>query len=345
MSKPAPTSRLYFRLPGRVESLGSWLAALLPGLDRGERRGLVESDRVQVDGRGATSANQVCPAGAKIEIELAGSADSALGVDAAAEFGLAEHWFAWVEDAPWASGELKLTGRSPLHFDVVERCDSLARIEVQGEAVAAQVLCSALAAIDLPVVGDLANGGLGVPGGARVAQAGAALPKPEEIVWQWDHGASGPSDDPTGGTFVVSDETARVLAAGHRWILPDDASDSAENYRRGALVRVTDRERRGDRVGPYRRDASTLRTSLGTRRPSASRLGVDRRADLASARPPKRSFMDGPRAHRKQCLSINSRRSRRVSWLVHRSPRVAAACAGLGGGRRRAFAIARSRPS
>ena len=245
MSKPAPTSRLYFRLPGRVESLGSWLAALLPGLDRGERRGLVESDRVQVDGRGATSANQVCPAGAKIEIELAGSADAALGVDAAAEFGLAEHWFAWVEDAPWASGELQLPGRSPLHFDVVERCDSLARIEVQGEAVAAQALCSALAAIDLPVVGDLANGGLGVPGGARVAQAGAALPKPEEIVWQWDHGAGAPSDDPTGGTFVVSDETARVLAAGHRWILPDDASDSAENYRRGALVRVTDRERRG----------------------------------------------------------------------------------------------------
>ena len=66
---------------------GSWLAALLPGLDRGERRGLVESDRVQVDGRGATSANQVCPAGAKIEIELAGSVDAALGVDAAAEFG------------------------------------------------------------------------------------------------------------------------------------------------------------------------------------------------------------------------------------------------------------------
>lgn len=245
VSKPAPTSRLHFRLPGRVESLGSWLAALLPRLDRGERRGLVEGDRVQVDGRGATSTNQVCPAGAKIEIELVGSAVAALGVDAAAELGLAEHWFAWVEEAPWASGELKLTGRSPLNFDVVERWDSLARIEVQGEAVAAQALCLALAEIDLPVVGDLANGGLGVPGGVRVAPAGAALPKPEEIVWQWDHGASASSDDPTGGTFVVSDETARVLAGGHCWILPDDASDSAGNYRRGALVRVTDRERRG----------------------------------------------------------------------------------------------------
>ena len=216
---------------------------------------------------------------------------------------------------------------------------------MQGEAVAAQALCSALAAIDLPVVGDLANGGLGVPGGVRVAQAGAALPKPEEIVWQWDHGASAPSDDPTGGTFVVSDETARVLAGGHRWILPDDASDSAANYRRGALVRVTDRERRGIAWAHIEGTPRLSARVWGTRRPSASRLGVDRRADLASARPSKRSFMDGPRAHRKQCLSINSRRSRRVSWLVHRSPRVAAACAGLGGGRRRAFAIARSRPS
>jgi 23S rRNA (cytosine1962-C5)-methyltransferase len=41
--------------------------------------------------------------------------------------------------------------------------------------------------------------------------------------------------------FSVSQETARAVAAGHPWILPDDASDPAGRFRRGSLVRIVDR--------------------------------------------------------------------------------------------------------
>ena len=245
MSNPAPTPSLHFRLPGRAESLGSWLAALLPGLDRDERRGLIEGDRVQVDGRLATASRQICPAGAVVEISLERSVEAALGTLPTATSRLAEEWFAWVDDVPWPSGELDVAGSTPQHFEVVERVDSLARIRIQGEPATAQSLCIALAAIGLPVVGDLRAGGLGVAGGACLAPVDVPLPKPDEVVWRWDHARDGAASDPSDGGFVVSDETARALAGGHRWILPDDASDSAGHFRRGALVRVTDRERRG----------------------------------------------------------------------------------------------------
>jgi 23S rRNA G2069 N7-methylase RlmK/C1962 C5-methylase RlmI len=41
----------------------------------------------------------------------------------------------------------------------------------------------------------------------------------------------------------VSDETARIIRKGHPWILHDDASDSANRFRPGTLVRVVSRER------------------------------------------------------------------------------------------------------
>ena len=62
---------LRFRLPGRPQSLGGWLASLLPSFDRRRRRRLIEEGRVSVDGRVADRSSLDCPPGALVEVDIA----------------------------------------------------------------------------------------------------------------------------------------------------------------------------------------------------------------------------------------------------------------------------------
>ncbi|MCP4906000.1 MAG: hypothetical protein GY910_13570 [bacterium] len=227
---------LRFRLPGRVQSLGAWLTSLLPSIDRPGRRRLIEEGRIRLDGRVADRSTLDCPPGAIVEIE-----DLPDLVCEPSATGLHRSWQAIVDLPPWRFGALDIDPRSVLEFERVEVRGALARLVLSGEPCDAAAVCEGLARGSMPVVGDLARGGLGIAGGPRLAPlegstSDASLVWPEEETWRLDAHEEG------AGEFVVSRETGRALRAGHPWILPDAASDPATRFRPGALVRVVDRE-------------------------------------------------------------------------------------------------------
>lgn len=289
-----------FRLPGRVAPLGEWLARLWPEVARGDRRAWLDAGRVRVDGvrvdRGAT---RVAP-GARVEIE--GGPGAPPWPMEAPETGTA--FVAWVDDARWWRGRLGLPGDRRLAFEVTARAGGFARLVLVGDAATVREVADALAAVGWPVVGDRLGGGLAWPGGAWLAMAadrsGAAAARdllpapPDEIAWRPGLGseASAPdgaeSRDPETKALAapvlrVSAETARALASGHPWILPDAASEPATRFAPGTLVRVESRA--GDALGQAyveaeRRLAARV-WSAGTERSAAS---VDARVARALAR-------------------------------------------------------------
>ena len=244
-------------MPGRSQPVGGWLAALFPDVPRRERRGWIEDGRVSVDGTPCDRGTLDCPPGAEVEVALEGVAlDEVLPAAAVVEAREAEDWEAIVATCPWSSGSL---GEN-LDFEVIERAGGLARIVVRGRRASGTEVLDAMAELGLPVVGDLVRGARaivasdvgGEPGPLLFAggeTSGVALETVASSVWRWDHDQRdrprpGDEEDAAPGRLVVSDETGRVLAGGHPWILPDGASDRADRYRPGALVEIEDRSGR-----------------------------------------------------------------------------------------------------
>ena len=226
--------RLHFRLPGRADKLGAWLASLLRDVDRSTRRRWVEESRVSVDGRVVDRLSRDCPPGAQVVIADVPEENRPTLPD-----GSYSRWTGLIDEPPWPGGALHVGENAMLEFRVGERRDGLAQIELEGASCDAETLCGALARAEMPLVGDLEGGGLGVSGGVRLraADEGDALPIgwPDEPAWISAEGETAMLD------LRVSDETARVIRKGHPWILPDDASDSASRFRPGTLVHVVSR--------------------------------------------------------------------------------------------------------
>lgn len=248
-------------MPGHFQSLGGWIALLLPDLDRRARRALVADGKVRVDGAVADRATADVPEGAEIVVALssddgddafedAGGAEGSVGVASSAE------WTALIDAPPWRAASIRGRAGVGLNLVVDEVREDIARVRLHGDACSAADVCDALAAIDRPVIGDLRRGGLGWPGGARLAASGdgvaaldlADLPFP---AWRWDHACEVKGRVAThledAGVFLVSKETSRAIRSGHPWILADAASDPASRFRPGALVEV--RERAGQSLG------------------------------------------------------------------------------------------------
>lgn len=195
-----------------------------------------------VEGRVVDRSSHDCLPGARVEI-----ADVPEAVLPPLPAGSHSEWTGLIDAPPWPAGELWLSETQSLEFVVGECRDGLAVVRLQGSECDARTLCRALAAAEMPLVGDLEGGGLGVAGGVRlVASAERNSPSidwPEEPAWL------AATEDPAGGRdpetspprFRVSDETARMIRKGHPWILGDGASDSAARFRSGTLVRVVSR--------------------------------------------------------------------------------------------------------
>ena len=248
---------LRFRVPGTSQSLSAWIAQLLPQLDRQTRRAWIADGCFKIDGVAADRPGLEVPPGAEIQIEPPAAASfEAPFADAETS---APEWLALVDAPPWRRAQMTLPDGRILELSIEAEHASLARLRAEGAACTGSEFCEGLAALRRPAVGDLQRGGLGLPGGLRVASGsnwkapGEALwprssgASPEPIApWRWDYGS-----DPTAaveelggmaGRLVVSEETARVLSKGHPWIRPDAASDPAGRYAPGALVRVFDRK-------------------------------------------------------------------------------------------------------
>jgi len=250
-------STLRFRVPGRSQPIGAWLAALFPGVPRRDRRAWIEEERVAVEGTPCGRGTVVCAPGAEIALALPDVALEDLIPEAVTVEAIrAERWEAIVATCPWLAG----SAGEALRFERVEQAGGLSRLVVHGTETSGAAVLDALAALGLPVVGDLVRGGR-----AFVASAPGIAPGPQlsaertagEVdlavlaasIWRWDHDVrdrSAPTEeeDASPGRLVVSVETGRVLAGGHPWILPDEASDRADRFRPGALVEVEDRSGR-----------------------------------------------------------------------------------------------------
>jgi 23S rRNA (cytosine1962-C5)-methyltransferase len=230
--------KLQFRLPGRADKLGAWLASLLEDVDRSTRKRWVEESRVCVEGRVVDRLSSDCPPGARVEIS-----DVPEGNLPTLPPGSHSRWTGLIDEPAWPGGALHLGEDHMLEFRIGERRDGLARIELAGPSCDAETLCRALARAEMSLVGDLERGGLGVAGGVRlspsdgVAEGGdsTSVDWPDEPAW-----TSADREDAM-SALQVSDETARVIRKGHPWILPDDASDSASRFQPGTLVHVVSR--------------------------------------------------------------------------------------------------------
>ncbi len=274
-----PTLR--FRVPGRSQPIGGWLAALLPDVPRKERRVWIDGGRVTVEGQPCERGTAVCPPGAVVELSLDGD-DLAAAIPAAIarERTEADRWEAIVATCPWSGGALGDAGT----FEVVARDAGLARLSIQGPLVSGRAVLEALAERGLPVVGDLVRGGhalvaeeVGLPRGPLLASGGEGEPISLSAlaaeIWRWDHdrreAPSSEHADTAPGRLVVSAETGRVLAGGHAWILQDEASDRADRFRPGALVEVEDRKGRSRgwaRIEGTRAIAARIWAGPGNRR-------------------------------------------------------------------------------
>jgi 23S rRNA (cytosine1962-C5)-methyltransferase len=235
---------LQFRLPGRADKLGSWLAALLPEVDRVTRRRWIEEARVRVERRLVDRLSVDCPPGAWVEI-----ADIGPECLSATRSDRHSRWIALVDSPAWRSGSIWIDADRVLDFEVDSERDGLAILRITGPACEPETVRQAFAAAEMPLVGDLVGGGLGVAGGIRLVpidledegdiQASSALDWPSEPAWitpdAEDHA------DSSSLTLCVSDETARAIEKGHPWVLPDDASDSAARFRPGTLLQLVSR--------------------------------------------------------------------------------------------------------
>ncbi|HEB91487.1 MAG TPA: hypothetical protein ENI85_18070, partial [Deltaproteobacteria bacterium] len=248
--------------------LGAWLAKLLPEADRARRRRWIAEGRVRVDGRLADRPGIPCLPGAAVEI-----ADVEPEYVPCLPAGSWGRWLALVDDPPWSSGTLRLAGEESFRcgFEILERRDGLALLRLAagrartshvgqgrgtvdlrervGQGWNAVSIARALAGADMPVVGDLERGGLAVVGGVRLRPVGSVEEEvakatdpgwPDEPAWVAAESKQGGAGEEL--VFRVSRETARMLARGHPWVLPDAASDSAARFRPGSLVRLVARD-------------------------------------------------------------------------------------------------------
>jgi 23S rRNA (cytosine1962-C5)-methyltransferase len=211
---------------------------LLPSIDRATRRRWVEEERVRVAGRIVDRPGVECASGVSVEIDIDDVAP--LPPLPSEESG---EWLVWVDEPAWFGGVLDLAPDSHgdervLHIGVEERVGGLARLCLSGPACGARELCRALGEAGMPIVGDLVGGGLACPSGVAIASRRTEFERIdvfEEPPW--------PEADSEDAALVlrVSKEASRALARRHPWVLPDDASDSAEVFRPGSEVRVEDR--------------------------------------------------------------------------------------------------------
>lgn len=227
--------QLVCRLPGVVRPVGEWLAQLLPEFGRSARRGWIESGDVSVDGVRAERAGLLCAAGARLVVT---SVPSGTWCDAAAESLTAERFVGWIDAPAWFGGILPLSGGGRLAFEIEAIEGGLARIRVAGAECTAARVAARLAESGMPLAGDLQHGGLAVPGGLRLAREGEALADPLEpgiAAWPEEEGTDAPL------VLEVSAEAARAVRRGHPWLLPDEASDRADRFQPGSLLRVAER--------------------------------------------------------------------------------------------------------
>jgi hypothetical protein len=198
---------------------------------------------VSVEGRVVDRPSRDCPPGAWIEI--ADVPEQSLPTLSA---GSHSSWLGLIDEPAWPGGALHIGEKQTLEFSVRERRDGLALIRLEGPRRAAETIRRALARAEMPLVGDLEGGGLGVAGGVRLSaideHGSGSIEWPDEPAWI---SLEAPTDRSAGrdtglSVLRVSDETARVIRKGHPWILPDAASDSAARFRPGTLVRVVSRD-------------------------------------------------------------------------------------------------------
>ncbi len=188
---------------------------------------------VRVDGRRETVATRAVLRGQLVEARLA---LPAAPFECRAEGG---RWLAIAPAPLHPRGELPLgRGRPDLLFEVEATRGSLARLRLEtadGSAIAGAQALSALARSGWPVCGDLMRGGIagGASAGPAITPIGEGVAAPP---WPIES-----DEDPRAGEWRVSEATARVVAAGHPWLLMDEGTEDPGRFMPGERVRAVTR--------------------------------------------------------------------------------------------------------
>ena len=227
-ARDAPTLTLRCRTPSRETPLGTLLrdvAKLVPGAGTPKAwladgvvwRARVARGRFDPVARLRDAAESLPPGTA---IGLAGPvAPSAFPGDRASLV---------VPALPWPRGDV-----DGFRFEVVDEAQGWMRVDVTGSLAKARRW---FAAAGWPVAADLEHGGVvagGVPG---IGPAGEALRWP-------DAPAASAARRGTPPAFRISRASARIVGAGHPWVLADAETDDVGRFPGGGCVRLVHGER------------------------------------------------------------------------------------------------------
>ena len=178
-------------------------------------------------------------------------------------------WHALVPALPWREGRPE-----GFAYATVEERGGLALLRLELADASLDTARAWLAQAGVPVLGDLAHGGILVAAGMRLAPT-VELSWPEEPVFP-------PAAPAPEGVLRVSAGTARALARGHPWVLADRETERGDRFAPGTLVAL--RDAAGHRHGLARtegaRDLAARVWSLGAG-PAAS---IEERVALALRR-------------------------------------------------------------
>ncbi len=241
---------LCFRAPGRRLCLGELLARAARTL--GLPPGLISATGLRVDGRPASDPAVRVPPGGRVEL-----GGPPLGAPPISPVG---RW-ALVPSPPWPEGHLE----GVLDFCVAERRGDLALIAIEPAGPLNLKHLRALARLGMATLGDPLHGGILAGVGLALAAERGNLRWPSEPAFPPSRRGSRPR-------LRVSKATARVLAKGHPWILPDRESGDPGRFAPGTLVEATAPDRSS--LGLFRVD--------GTREVSARRWSQAGEATPAS---------------------------------------------------------------
>ena len=232
-------SEIYFRAAGTSRALDELLRDVLGELDQRACRAWQRRGEGQIDGRPVGALDQRVRAGERVHLDWPGRDPRVLPSQQS------DHFVALVPAPIWPRGVLDL-GRGKrsqqVAFEIREIKDGLAELLLSGAALVGRGLLEGLAQAGMPVLGDSWHGGILVAGGVRLRSPAGPLDADSEAGWWPAEPVFPPRVDRDGEPprFRVSRATARVLARGHPWILPDDETDDAGRHRPGTLVRVVD---------------------------------------------------------------------------------------------------------
>ncbi len=136
----------------------------------------------------------------------------------------APEWHALAPALPWREGR-----GDGFAYATHELRGGVARLRLVLTGASLAAVRAWLAAAGAPVLGDALHGGALVAGGLRLLPGDAELAWPEELVFP-------PAAPDPSAALQISPATARALARGHPWVIPDRETERGDRFAPGTLV-------------------------------------------------------------------------------------------------------------